>query len=226
MNPAITKPIWKITHRNSFISFILFYVLIFLLPAYCLFLVSPVEIKDMIGAALKQPTNMTSIFLRVIRGRCCQGNSGGVVLTSWTTSSKKNCFSDLIHSQVGGLILFDIEFLSLMWDRFLKVNNCELSPGLQTILCSVVSHLAAAGAILPPQSHEFGQSPITEPLIGTVLRNNGWSKALSLNEYYSLTICFLLTIGLFCFLFSTLHFLTVGFVSVNSLSDLDWSVVH
>lgn len=86
-------------------------------------------------------------------------------LTSWTASSKENCFSDLIHSQVGGLTLFYKEFLFLARGPYLKVNDYELTPDqrylsdatihLQTILCSAVPYMADAGTILLPQNHDF-----------------------------------------------------------------------
>lgn len=91
MNPAITS-IWKITHRNPFISFI-FYSSPPLPPIYCLLLFSPMDIKDMIRATFKQATNMTSIFLHVMRRRCCRGNSGGDILNFLDYNlQKEQCF--------------------------------------------------------------------------------------------------------------------------------------
>lgn len=58
------------------LSLLLYFLFLFFLPTYCPLLFSPTEIKDMIRATFKQPTNMTSIFLHVIRGRCCRGNYG------------------------------------------------------------------------------------------------------------------------------------------------------
>lgn len=66
-NPSITKSILKITHRNPFISYILFYILVFLSSCLLPFSLSPTEIKSVIRATFKQPTNMTSIFLPIIK---------------------------------------------------------------------------------------------------------------------------------------------------------------
>lgn len=122
MNPAITKSIWKITHRNPFISFIFYSY--FFLPTYCLFLFSPMEIKDMIRATFKQPTNMTSIFFHVIRGRCCRGNSGGDILDFLDCNLQKELFfrSYPLSGGMPAIVLYRF-FFSLIWGSYLKGND-------------------------------------------------------------------------------------------------------
>lgn len=102
---------------------------------------------------------------------------------------------------------------------------CQMSTiHLQIILCSIASHSANARTIQLPQNHEFWQSSITKPLICKMSREAS-RKPSSWNECYYPTISLSLTIGPFCFLFSTLDFHTSLLPApANSLSSLKYIV--
>lgn len=73
------------------------------------------EIKDMIRATFKQPTNMTSIFLHVIRGRCCRGNSGRNILDFLDSKLQRELFFRSYPFSGGrpDIVLYRISFFSV-----------------------------------------------------------------------------------------------------------------
>lgn len=70
---------------------------------------------------------MTSVFPCVIEGDVAVATLEETFLTSWTAISKKHNLSDLFYPPMGELILFHIEFLSLMSKPYME-GNYELAP--------------------------------------------------------------------------------------------------
>lgn len=165
---------------------------------------------------------MTSIFLLVIRGRCCRGNSGGDILDFLDCKLQREQFFRSYPFSGGrpDIVLYRISFFSVrpifegqrLWNdpRPKVLVKWYYSPANHFVLSCFLygwcwNHSSASESWLLRINNYWA--------FNMYRAESDQSKALSLNGYYSLTIPFPLTIGLF----SILLFFSFSFLNTRLL---------